>query len=120
VVRLVVNGIITESDAARHLTELKRDEEALEARRVEYERQQTSNPEEARRATFAKLTKYRAIWARLSIIDRRELLSELAEKIQITTTGHVEIEWRPVAEVAAEMGAAQAESPIVSELPTAA
>ncbi|NUQ73679.1 MAG: recombinase family protein [Polyangiaceae bacterium] len=105
VVRLVVNGVITENDAATHLTELKRDEEALEARRAEFERQAMNNTEEARRAAFAKLTEYREVWDRLSVSDRRELAAELAERIRVTTAGNVEIEWRPVAEVSGALGA---------------
>ncbi len=116
-----MNGIITENDAATHLTELKRDEEALQARRAEHERQATNNTEGARRATFAKLTEYRDVWARLSVADRRELADELAENIRITTTGKVEIEWRPVAEVAGAMGAPAVQSAEMSaHLPAAA
>jgi DNA invertase Pin-like site-specific DNA recombinase len=114
VVRLVVNGIITESDAATHLTELKRDEEALEARRVEHERQAANNTEETRRTAFAKLTEYRDVWTRLSIIDRRELARELVESIRITTMGEVEVAWRPVAEVAGAIGTPSAQSAAMS------
>jgi uncharacterized membrane protein YccC len=66
VVRLVSKQVITEEDAARQLTEFKRDEEMLEARRARWEREQTTDTEEARRATFAKLTEYRSVWSRLS------------------------------------------------------
>jgi hypothetical protein len=121
VVRLVVSGVITEDDARKHLSELKRDEEALEARRAEHERQAANNTDEARRAAFAKLTEYREVWTRLSIADRRELAGELAESIRITATGAVEIDWRPVAEVAGAMSSPALESSVlVPALPAAA
>ena len=118
-VRLVVKGIILEQDAAKQLTELRRDEEALEARRVEYERRQTHDTEKARRAAFAKLTEYRGVWARLSAADRRELLSELAETVLLTAFGDIVIEWRPVTDVAVSMGGLEVEltplAPVLSD-----
>lgn len=105
VVRLVSKQVITEEDAARQLTEFKRDEEMLEARRARWEREQTTDTEEARRATFAKLTEYRSVWSRLSPADRRELIIELAQSVKLTPTGQVEIEWRPAASITADMGA---------------
>jgi hypothetical protein len=118
-VRLVVKGIISEQDAAKQLTELKRDEEALEARRVEYERRKTHDTEEARRAAFAKLTEYRGVWARLSAADRRELLSELAESVLLTASGDIVIEWHPVADVAVSMDGLEVEltplAPVLSD-----
>jgi hypothetical protein len=120
VVRLVSRQVITEEDAARQLTEFKREEEMLEARRARWEREQSNDTEEARRATFAKLTEYRSVWARLAPADRRELISELAARVTITPTGEVKIEWRPVASITAEMGATPADAPMVSRLPAAA
>ncbi len=120
-VRLVVKGLISEQDAAKQLTELKRDEEALEARRADYERRQTRDTDDARRVAFSKLTEYRGLWAGLSLVDRRELLSELAEAIKITTSGSVIIEWRPVAAIAASMGTSNADAAGVSvNFPSAA
>lgn len=115
-VRLVVKGIISEKDAAKQLTELKRDEEALEARRAEYERRQTNDTEDARRAAFAKLTEYRGVWARLTAADRRELLSELAEAVTLTASGDVVIKWRPVAAVAVAIGSSGAEGSSLPDL----
>lgn len=108
VVRLVVNGVITEEDAARQLGEIRKEEAALEARRVLFEREQLADTEDARRAAFSKLTSYRELYQNLTVADRRELFFELTESVKITPAREVLITWRPIPAITASSRASKA------------